>query len=173
MAYAVEAKTSPQPSPTLSEESLKEEDLSVVNRFDAQCEPQLDPRDLDDLAAIVDRLRVLFNKKEDSKAPKKLISKNSTKVDELAGAFDKKLTQIMVRLARILKDGLITKSQKWAEIEKSKFLLYNFCIENGLNLMLKNKGSMNSKDLKELHHAISKAREGLCGGFVNLGSLFY
>ena len=39
--------------------------------------------------------------------------------------------------------------------------------------MLKNKGSMNSKDLKELHHALSKAREGLCGGFVNLGSLFY
>jgi hypothetical protein len=110
MADAVEAKTSPQPSPTLSEESLKEEDLSVVNRFDAQCEPQLDPRDLEDLAAIVDRLRVLFNKKEDSKAPKKLISKNSTKVDELAGAFDKKLTQIMVRLARILKDGLVTKS---------------------------------------------------------------
>lgn len=116
---------------------------------------------------------MLFRKKEESIAPKKLIAKNPGKVDELAGAFDKRLTQIMVRLARILKDTLITKSQKWAEIEKSKFLLYNFCMENGLNFLMKNKSGLSPKDLKELHHALSKAREGLCAGFVNLGSLFY
>jgi len=128
---------------------------------------------LEDLAAIVDRLRVLFRKKDESIAPKKLIAKNPGRVDELAGAFDKRLTQIMVRLARILKDTLVTKSQKWAEIEKSKFLLYNFCMENGLNFLLKNKANLSPKDLKELQHALSKAREGLCAGFVNLGSLFY
>ena len=116
---------------------------------------------------------MLFRKKDESGAPKKLIAKNQGKVDELAASFDKRLTQIMVRLAKILKDTLVTKSQKWAEIEKSKFLLYNFCMENGLNFMLKNKACLSPKDLKELNYALSKAREGLCAGFVNLGSLFY
>jgi len=79
----------------------------------------------------------------------------------------------MVRLAKILKDPLVTKSQKWAEIEKSKFLLYNFCLEKGLNFLQNNKNNLSPKDLKELQHVLSKAREGLCSGFVNLGSLFY
>ena len=42
-----------------------------------------------------------------------------------------------------------------------------------MNFLLKNKANLSPKDLKELQHVLSKAREGLCSGFVNLGSLFY
>ena len=83
----------------------------------------------------------------------------------------------MVKLSTTLKDGLITHSQKWAEIEKSKFLLYNFCMESAVSYLQKgqkgDRRSLSSKEVTEFHHILNKLREGLCEGFLNLGSLFY
>lgn len=137
--------------------------------------PQLRPQDLEDLAGIFDRLRVLYRKKEDSilPPPKKLIAKNPGKVDDLAIEFDKKLTDIMISLSTILQDSLVTTSQKWAEIEKGKFLLYNFCCETIGKYLAKHKASITGKDAKELHSILSKVREGLSSSFLNLGSLFH
>lgn len=91
-----EPKTAGLHSMRVSEMSFddqEDEAAPKVNRFDAQSAPQLDPKDLEDLAAIVDRLRVLCRKKDEQKvAPKKLIAKNPGRVDELAGEFDKRLT---------------------------------------------------------------------------------
>jgi hypothetical protein len=118
---------------------------------------------------------VLYRKKEDSilPPPKKLIAKNPGKVDDLAIEFDKKLTDIMISLSTILQDTLVTTSQKWAEIEKGKFLLYNFCCETIVKYLAKHRASITGKDAKELHSILSKVREGLSSSFLNLGSLFY
>lgn len=74
--------------------------------------PQLRPKDLEDLAAVFDRVRILYKKKDVGNAPqpKKLIAKNPGKIDELAVEFDKKLTEIMQKLSSVLKDELITAS---------------------------------------------------------------
>ena len=76
--------------------------MIVFNGDDTR--PKLQPQDLEDVAAIFDRIRVLFRKKEDSilPPPKKLIAKNPGKVDDLALEFDKKLTDIMVSLSKAL-----------------------------------------------------------------------
>lgn len=67
----------------------------------------------------------------------------------------------------------MTTSQKWAEIEKGKFVLYNFCCETVLKYLAKHKASITGKDAKELQSILSKVREGLSACFANLGSLFY
>ena len=74
--------------------------------------PQLRPQDLEDLAKIYDRLRVLYRKKEDQilPPPKKLIAKGMGKVDDLAIEFDQKLTSIMISLSGVLQDPLVTTS---------------------------------------------------------------
>ena len=79
----------------------------------------------------------------------------------------------MISLSKVLKETIVTKSQKWAEIEKSKFLLYNFCLEQVTSFLSKNKTHLSPKDIKEVQYVITKAREGLCSGFLNLGQLFY
>ena len=137
--------------------------------------PKLCPTDLEDVAGIFDRIRVLYRKKEDSilPPPKKLIAKNPGKVDDLAIEFDKKLTDIMVSLSVALQERLVTTSQKWAEIEKGKFVLYNFCCETVIKYLGKHKASITGKDAKELQSILSKVREGLSTCFTNLGSLFY
>ena len=137
--------------------------------------PQLRPQDLEDLANIFDRLRVLYRKKEDQilPPPKKLIAKGMGKVDDLAIEFDQKLTSIMISLSGVLQDPLVTTSQKRAEIEKSKFLLYNYCCETIVKYLAKHRASITGKDAKELQSILSKVREGLSTSFLNLGSLFY
>jgi hypothetical protein len=137
--------------------------------------PQLRPQDLEDLASIFDRIRVLYRKKEDQilPPPKKLIAKGTGKVDDLAIEFDQKLTSIMITLSGVLQDPVVTSSQKLAEIEKSKFLLYNFCCETIVKYLAKHKASITGKDAKELHSILSKVREGLSTSFKNLGTLFY
>ena len=57
----------------------------------------------------------------------------------------------MVQLSKNLKDSLVSESQKWSEIEKSKFLLYNYCSETANNYVSKYKSSILMKDAKELH----------------------
>lgn len=85
--------------------------LDQENELDED-KPQLRPKDLEDLAAVFDRVRILHKKKEtkDAPQPKKLIAKNPGKIDELAVEFDKKLTDIMQKLSTVLKDELITTS---------------------------------------------------------------
>lgn len=117
----------------------------------------------------------MFRKKEDSilPPPKKLIAKNPGKVDDLAIEFDRKLTEIMVSLSAALKEKLVTTSQKWAEIEKGKYVLYDFCCETIIKYIAKHKASISGKEAKELQSILSKVREGLSSCFANLGSLFY
>lgn len=52
----------------------------------------------------------------------------------------------MLKLSVILKDNLLTNSQKHSEIEKSKFLLFSFCTEQMLSIIEKNKGSISQKE---------------------------
>jgi len=77
-------------SARISMRSLEQEHLG-------EDKPQLRPKDLEDLAAVFDRVRILYKKKDVANAPqpKKLIAKNPGKIDELAVEFDKKLTDIM------------------------------------------------------------------------------
>ena len=71
----------------------------------------LKPKDLEDAAAIFDKLRLLHKKKDElaNPLPKKLIAKNSGKgEDPLAVDFDKQLTMMMGNLSTHLKDNLLT-----------------------------------------------------------------
>jgi hypothetical protein len=117
----------------------------------------------------------LYKKRDDLQAPppKKLIAKNPGKVDDLAVEFDKKLTNIMIKLSGVLKDPLASASQKWAEIEKSKYSLYNFSSETCIQFLGKSKASISSRDAKELNGILNQIREGICASFENLGQLFY
>ena len=137
--------------------------------------PMLKPKDLEDVADIFDRIRLMYKKKEDSlhPPPKKLIAKYTGKIDDLAVEFDKRLTDIMLRLSKSMQDPLITSSQKCAEIEKSKFLLLNYCNEKSIRFIKNNKGNLLMKDAKDIIYITSKVKEGMCRCFLNLGSLFY
>ncbi len=70
----------------------------MKDKIQNQENPTLKPTDLEDLANIFDRIRVLFKKKSSSNhpLPKKLILKNVGPTDDLAVQFDQKLTDIML-----------------------------------------------------------------------------
>lgn len=114
--------------------------------------PHLKPKDLEDLAGIVDRIRVLYKKKDDSlqPPPKKLIAKCPAKIDEIAKEFDEKLSATMLSLSASLRDSLLTNPQKWAQIEKCKFDLYIFCSSTAAQFLVKHKKHILSKDSQDL-----------------------
>lgn len=79
----------------------------------------------------------------------------------------------MIQLSKDLKDPLVSDSQKWAEIEKSKFLLYNYCSETTNNYINKYKNTIFVKDAKEIFLILQKIREAMSRCFLKLGQLFY
>ena len=125
--------------------------------------PHLKPKDLEDLASIVDKIRILHKKKEDSiqPPPKKLIAKCPPKVDEIAKEFDVKLSATMMSLSEKLRDPLLTNPQKWAEIEKCKFDLYLFCSTTATQFLTKHKKHILSKDSQDLSVIFNKIRSGM------------
>ena len=103
--------------------------------------------------------------------PKKLIAKSiSRQVDDLALEFDKKLTQVMINLSKFLKDKANSNTQKWAEIEKSKFKLQSYCCDTAVKFMTKDK--ILPKELKELNGIVMKLRQCMSVSFDNLSRLF-
>ena len=97
---------------------------------------------------------MLFKRKEDQivPQPKKLIAKGiaTVKLDEMALEFDRKLSQLMLKLSATLKDDVLSESQKWSEIEKSKFLLYSYSQECIIKFINKHKAHLCQKDNKEI-----------------------
>ena len=86
-------------------------DLGFKNEFEFtdETKPHLKPQDLEDIAAIFDKIRALYKKKEEPVGSAKLIKKRTTQ-DNLATEFDKKLTDIMYNLSKHLKDNILSDS---------------------------------------------------------------
>lgn len=126
------------------------------------------------MASIFDKIRLIYKRREDTTTPqpKKLIAKSIVnKIDDLAVEFDKKLTDVMIQLSKILKNQAISSSQKWGEIEKAKFKLQSYCCETAVKLLQKDK--LSPKEQKDLHLILSKLRSCMSRSFENLISLFY
>lgn len=69
--------------------------------------PQLRPEDLEEMASIFDKIRLIYKKRDNDSTPhpKKLIAKNIVnKIDDLAVEFDNKLSEVMLSLSKLLKD---------------------------------------------------------------------
>lgn len=109
------------------------------NDFDGDSSaPQLRPEDLEEMASIFDKIRLIYKKRvsDQTPQPKKLIAKSVVnKIDDLAVEFDKKLSQVMLALSKVLKDQSCSNSQKWAEIEKVKFDLQSYVLETAIKFL--------------------------------------
>ena len=72
--------------------------------------PHLKPKDLEEIANIFDRIRILAKKKDDQfqPPPQKLIAKCPVKIDDLAKQFDVRLSEVMLTLSQKLRDELLT-----------------------------------------------------------------
>ena len=128
----------------------------------------MQPSDLEDIGNVFDRIRVLHKKKseQNNMNGKKFIVKSNSKVDELALDFDRKLSEVMLYLASNLKDTLTTKSQKRSEIEKSKYLLWNYCQETTLKILKLKTTSFNQKESREIVQILTKISEGINETFM-------
>lgn len=148
--------------------------------------PYLKPSDLEDIANIFDRIRVLYKKKDDSGTQpaqqvnarsKKLIAKCHTQLkkdlDPLALEFDARLTHIMQDLSKQLRNPVYSDTQKWNCIERSKFELYNYCNETATQFLTKNKNHILIKDAKELTMIFNRITEGMFRCFNNQTCLLF
>lgn len=73
----------------------------------------LKPEDLEEVAAIFDKVRHLFRRRDEANQGRRLISKaQMNKLDDLASQFDFRLTEVMMKLSKVLKDELVSNSQK-------------------------------------------------------------
>jgi hypothetical protein len=115
--------------------------VTTPNQSQEKQQPHLKPADLEDIATVFDRVRLLYTNKEKlgysalgQPKSKKLINKAALQaernlLDQLAVEFDALLTQVMMNLSTSLKDPTMTDSRKWAEIEACKLQLLHFCSE--------------------------------------------
>lgn len=135
-----------------------------------ESKPHLKPKDLEDIANIFDRIRVLAKKKDDQfqPPPKKLIAKCPPKIDDLAKQFDVRLSEVMLSLSQKLRDDLLTSTQKWVQIENSKLELFIYCSDTASSIIQKNKSHIMVKDAKDLSVIFQKVKQGMANCFENI-----